>query len=388
MRPNMQQSSQNGGDYNLQVVVNNEKTESVSLDANIELKLPPCITDGSQLIDMQIEEISKLFGLFPMVGLWFLVGASDTGKSMILRQLALSVAGQIDFLGNQFNGKHGRALYISTEDDKMSIAFLVRKQNQTLKVSKDVLKNFLCTTDSDNLIETVRSVLEVFPVDLIVLDAFGDLFTAKDLNQNNQVRQFLQPFSDIAIKYECSVCFLHHTGKRTEELAPSKNNVIGSQAIEAKSRCVIEFRKDSSESNLRHLCIVKANYLAESEKVASYVLRMDENLCFNTTGDRVEFEMLKSGSNGGETRKVKISPSSYENKTHIQFLKDTFQSVDTIYTAGKLREQIEIRFVCSDKPAREFIKHYERKGWIKNLAKPSSSSYQYTIIPEQMKIDF
>lgn len=36
MNKNMQQSSQNGGDYNPQVVVNNEKTESVSLDAVLD----------------------------------------------------------------------------------------------------------------------------------------------------------------------------------------------------------------------------------------------------------------------------------------------------------------------------------------------------------------
>lgn len=70
----------------------------------------------------------------------------------------------------------------------MSIAFLVRKQNHTLKLSKDTLKNFLCTTDSNNLTELSHSILETYTIDFIESDAFGNLFTAKDLNQNNQVR--------------------------------------------------------------------------------------------------------------------------------------------------------------------------------------------------------
>lgn len=387
MEKNIIQPSQNSGGCNQQKFTEGRGINT-SLETNVRTSLPLGIIDGCQLLDMKIEDIPKLYGFFPKVGLWFLIGASDTGKSMLLRQMALAITGGKPFLGYEFTGENKRVLYVSTEDDTNSIAYLVRKQNHSLGLTRDELANFFCLTDCGSVLDKIEEILSLFPVDLIILDAFGDLFNGKDLNQNNQVRQFLQPYSDIANKYQCSIGFLHHTGKRTEDLSPSKNNSIGSQAIEAKARFVAEFRQDRTDPNLRHFCAVKGNYLSGEEKTSSHVLRMDENLCFFPTGERVDFDNLKAGNNEGKSKQVHAKPSSYEDKTHIQFLKGIYKSIDTIYTGAKLKEQIRICFKCSDQPSRTFLEYYAGKGWIKNIAPSSSSSHKYVIIPEQIDIRF
>jgi hypothetical protein len=116
------------------------------------------------------------------------------------------------------------------------------------------------------------------------------------------------------------VLLLHHTGKRTEDLPPSKNNLLGSQGFEAMMRLVLELRIDRDNSDLRHLCIVKANYLPKGYKESSYVLRFDSNMLFEDTGARVPFENLTSSHKDREAEKqewIKIAkPLIEEGKTY------------------------------------------------------------------------
>ena len=52
--------------------------------------------------------------------------------------------------------------------------------------------------------------------------------------------------------------------------------------------------KDDSDESLRHLCVIKNNYIPESSKSMSYVLRFNEYLSFDNTGDQVPLNELAS----------------------------------------------------------------------------------------------
>ncbi|MBQ1214180.1 MAG: AAA family ATPase, partial [Tidjanibacter sp.] len=66
--------------------------------------------------------------LLPRVGIVSLVGSSDSGKSSLLRGLALAVAsGAEEWLSLPLRTHHQSALYISTEDDEDAIATLLHK---------------------------------------------------------------------------------------------------------------------------------------------------------------------------------------------------------------------------------------------------------------------
>ena len=107
---------------------------------------------------------------------------------------------------------------------------------------------------------------------------------------------------ELAKRHRCLLIYLHHTGKRLENQAPSKNNLIGSQGLEAKMRVVVEMRKDPTDARYRHLCIVKANYLDESYKTHSYKLQFNSNMTFTNTGERVAFQELVPG--GAENENI------------------------------------------------------------------------------------
>lgn len=335
---------------------------------------------GLDLLNMNTEFIPMLFGrLIPKVGIWAFVGASDTGKSMALRQLAMCVAGNMPFLDMECMATYNRAIVVSTEDDDFATSFLFRMQNKSVGLTDDQSLNIQFVFDTDNLIDNIEKKLKESPADLVIIDAFGDVFDGKDLNQNNQVRTFLNKFTQLANRYKCSIGFLHHTGKRTELLSPSKNNAIGSQGFEAKMRLVIELKMDVNSPDLRHFCVVKGNYLPQDQKNSSIVVRMDDNLTFSDTGERVDYANLNEGSTG---RTLKIEPSNTDDLTHFTCIRKLFFTDKKQFSQRDLTAKLEDYWNVSNKIARRFVDYYEERKWITDVSNtPTRMSFKSNIVP-------
>lgn len=334
--------------------------------------------NGLELYNMNTTFIPMLFGdLIPQVGVWSMVGASDTGKSMALRQIAMSVTGGLPFVDMQCNAIYKKVIVVCTEDDDFAISYLIRKQNKSIGLTDEQLQNVEFLFDTENLLSKLQSKLETNPVDLIIIDAFGDVFDGKDGNQNAQVRQFLNRFTQLAIKNKCSIGFLHHTGKRTEDMTPSKNNTIGSQGFEAKMRLVIELRIDKTNPDIRHFCVVKGNYLPQEYKSKSIVARIDENLTFTDTGERVPYEQLNEGTSG----RAKIEPSKIDDIVHQRCIRYIFPNGKQ-FSQNVLNQKIRDYFSrlendFSEKIGRRFVDYYTANKWIVDVSKnPKYFSYQ------------
>ena len=112
------------------------------------------------------------------------------------------------------------------------------------------------------------------------------------MNNCNEVRSFLNIYNNVANEFGVTVVFLHHTKKASAGIVPNKNNILESQSFGAKMRSVLMLTQDDSDESLRHICIVKNNYLPESEKSMSYVLRFYKHLAFDNTGERVKLNDL------------------------------------------------------------------------------------------------
>lgn len=318
---------------------------------------------GDELLRMEVEEVPMLFdGFIPRVGLVAEVGASDTGKSMLYRQMAIAIAKGSDFLGFKFKGVYKNVIFVATEDDSQATAYLLRRQNKTMQMGIDEARRIRFVYDVEDVISVLREELTKEPADAVIIDAYSDVFTGTDSKDSTQTRQFLNEYGNIAKDFGCCVAFLHHTGKRTEDLAPSKNNAMGSQSFEAKMRLMFEFRADRERDDIRHLCIVKGNYLPADAKKASYVLRMNENFCFSPTGGRTPFELLaKDPPKENKGR----NPEDYEDSVHTNFLREETVSPKT---KNQLNEPIRVKFKVGDKIAREFIEYYIKREWLKDVS--------------------
>jgi hypothetical protein len=260
---------------------------------------------AADLLNRKVESIPCLVEpILQRVGLAAVAGSSDVGKSAFLRQFAFAVgSGQEHFLSWKIRAKHRSAIYVSTEDDENATAYLLHTLNKQQRRTPDECRGLRFIFDTHELLSELDKRLTASPADLVVIDAFGDLYSG-DANKTNQIRQFLHDYSQLAQRHECLILWLHHTGKRTEGEAPSKHHVIGGQGFEGKMRLLIELRRDHKDDTVRHLCIVKGNYLPDDFKTESYVLRF-VNFQFEQTGQRVPFEQLAAPQEDKATDKEK-----------------------------------------------------------------------------------
>ena len=281
------------------------------------------LVNGYQMLQNPMERVDCLVEpLLPRSGVAALVGSSDSGKSTLLRGLAMAVASQAkSYLGFELRARHNRAIYVATEDDESAISSLMHRQLEELYVPKEAFEGLDFIFETENLIDNLDKILEDRPADLVVVDAFADLYTGP-MNENNRVRVFLNQFSQLAIKHSVLIVFLHHTGKRTEVLTPSKHNAIGSQGFEAKMRIMMELRPDPIEHDLRHLCIVKGNYLPAEYKHDSFVLRFSSGLNFTATGERIPFACIRDRSNEEGDDKATIARAMREEGKTLQEIAD------------------------------------------------------------------
>ena len=230
--------------------------------------------------------------LIPRGTLCALVGESDTGKSSFLRQLAVSIVyGDRNFLGFELNSSCRNVLYVSTEDSKEATSVWLNTHLGEGETKDEYLSNLHFTYTTDNIIGNLKELVQINCIDLIIVDSYADLFIGS-MNNSNEVRQFLNQFIELSNEFGTTVVFLHHTKKSTAGFKPNKNNILGSQGFEAKMRSVMMLTKDTNDTSLRHLCVVKNNYIGEEEKSKSYVLKFNNQLSFEYTGERVKLDEL------------------------------------------------------------------------------------------------
>ena len=290
----------------------NNKKKMIDLPFQIEGSLKKLFIGADEIKNKDYKSIEFLVDkLIPQGTLCALVGESDTGKSSLLRQLALSlVYGDSDFLGFKLKESCRNVIYVSTEDGEMATSVWLNKYFGEEIAKDDRLSKLKYVYNTEGIIKNLREVVSTNCVDLIIIDSYADLFTGS-MNNSNEVRSFLNMYNNIANEFGVTVVFLHHTKKASAGMVPNKNSILGSQGFEAKMRSVLMLTQDDSDESLRHLCIVKNNYLPESEKSMSYVLRFNEHLAFDITSDRVKLNDLALEDWIEDAKKMKEDGMSY-----------------------------------------------------------------------------
>lgn len=277
---------------------------------------------GEQLLLNKMEGVPMLVNpIFHKVGLAALDGSSDTGKSSLLRHLSVCIVTGRDFLGWKVEATHKRVYYVSSEDGEDAVTYLLQKQNIDFGLKPDELKELIYIFETANLIEKLDRDLTEKPADLIVIDAFSDIFSG-GINETNQVRIFLNEYNQLALKHKLLIIFLHHTNKRSDNNDPSKNNALGSQGFEAKMRLMIELKTNVNNPSKKHFCIVKGNYLDISYKTHSFDLMFNENMTFTNLDTRTHFSLLKK-----ETDKVQAFEEEIQEIKRLQSEGLTFEAI-------------------------------------------------------------
>lgn len=257
-----------------------------------------------ELIEMDLGWDAGILGtILPKIGTAAIVGRPDSGKSMFVRELALSIAmGRKEYIGLPLKAKRGRAMYVITEDNKavtrqilstqlvalnsklkgqLEVGTLERgKENLTLVFAEDMTPQELL-----NEIETLH---RAEPVDLIVIDSFGDVFSARDTNSNSQVREALKPFASFAHREELLIVFVSHINKSAYNQSPDQAHVQGAGAFAQKVRVILDLRVNSDDPLIKYLAVTKGNLVpAEMKRQAIEISFDDALLVYEATGRMV-----------------------------------------------------------------------------------------------------
>ena len=265
-----------------------------------------------ELLDLNYHEIPFLVEkLIPVGALVVLGGQSEIGKSTLYTQLAISiVCGDTEFFGCKIHPVHKRVLIISTEDGPPAFSFRILKQMQERRVDNEIRNSIVVKFNYDDLENRIREIVEHTPVDLIIIDAFGDVF-GDGINLSNDVRRYLNNFSIINKRINCSTLFVHHVSKGKKKQPADKDQLLGSVGIEGKMRNVLMLSVVNSQHQLR---IVKGNYVRPEDKAKPIYLKFDQKtLTFSVTAEPADqigdpFEKKGNSIASGSSSRSKNRP--------------------------------------------------------------------------------
>lgn len=202
-----------------------------------------------------------------------LAGDGSTGKSLIALQLTAAVASATPWLGHDV--QHGRALYLSAEDDKPELHRRLAAINASgiawramagLKVLPLADADAVLgaggrngTLQPTELFGSVEAkVVEWKPI-VLIIDSLHDAF-AGDENVRTLARQFISLLRGLAIRQQCSVIVLSHPSLSGMASGTGTSGSTGwSNAV--RSRLYLtRADEDGADPDRRTLQVMKANY--------------------------------------------------------------------------------------------------------------------------------
>lgn len=219
-----------------------------------------------------------------------LTAGSQSGKSLLVSQLLISLATGRPFLGKKVVKSGFKSLYFSYEDGEASIKDRLSKQIKdfTKEEVEAVKSNIRFVFSPEVNEEKIKEILKNdSSIKFLFFDPISEIMTDGDLNNAAYVRQTLSFLREICRRFQVSILFSSHISK-TAELNGSigKEYTAGSHAFEAAVRVSYFMKKENS--GITTLCITKGNNIKKELKYPekSFALEFDEEtLTFHRNKD-------------------------------------------------------------------------------------------------------
>lgn len=275
--------------------------------------------------------------LKPRGELSMIYGGSGEGKSMLERCFLLAIAyGLTEYLGFKINlpKEDRKVCLIITEDSEKSIRTLLKKQAsyfEQFRIIENPVFDIISSVEA-NISDVLKKRLEEVSYSFVVIDTPQDDIEGS-MNDNNVIRQYLKNICNLAEEYDFALTIIHHKRKYTGDKEPSKEDLSGSQALNAKPRCIYELRENVNNPNYRNLTPVKANYESYEFLKTSIVIEMNpETLTFSDTGirmasDQVHVSLQKSELNEKIIQKIQEYKNvnlNIKQSQIVELLRDEF----------------------------------------------------------------
>ncbi len=266
-----------------------EQTNVSSITTAVKTKSSLLVYTATELLaSFDGKETDFLWdNLIPRTGTGLLVGPPDMGKSQLAKELAITIAkGSTEYLGQRLKPIHNRVLYVFTEDQEDAVSSSLNKQ---LLKHVDLDKNnlslaFLTDETITELIKKLSLFCEENPVDLIIVDAFGDIFSGSDTNSNIQMRRDIKAFDELVRTHRLALLFVHHVNKAGYKSNPSQELIQGGSGLTQKVRYALYLSRN--ESGQKFFNVAKGNYTSNFYKENRLPVEFEEEtLTFDVMGN-------------------------------------------------------------------------------------------------------
>ena len=177
----------------------------------------------ADLFDMPAEEVSWLVdGLLPIGGVMILASKPKVGKTVLAKNLALSVARGKRFLGRRCEA--GVVLWLALEESKDQVVTSFK----AMGVDRSDPIRFHFGSAPEDAFRWLQAECEANKVALIVLDTWHKLSLIENVNDYAAVNRANAPLMRLARELNVAQIWVHHSNKGTGE---NGDQVLGSSAL-------------------------------------------------------------------------------------------------------------------------------------------------------------
>lgn len=277
--------------------------------------------------------------LVPRGEISMIYGNSGCGKSTIIRTMLFAVAfGLIKFLDFEIIVEvlNRKVALVVTEESARNLKPLIKIQAKFFdkyRTIEEPVFDIISSVEVD-IVTVLTKRLEEVHYSWIVIDTPQDNLPGS-INESTVIRQYFKSLSNLAYKYNVAITVVMHKRKYTGDKPPSREDLAGSQALNAIPRVIYELREDVCNPLRRNLTPVKANFESFKFLQTSFVLEFHEDtLTFSDTGERITIDQV-----GMDTHRINInnmiiekikdykhSNHSIKQKEIIELLKEEFPS--------------------------------------------------------------
>lgn len=238
-----------------------------------------------------------LFGL-SRGSLGMISGVTNFGKSLLVRNLAVSLASGREYLNILKSGKPKRVLLLDYETPaavfqndikKMTIDFSDEEKEavgKNLRTYTNLQMDMpMLNLSESKYFQVVEDMVSSFEPDVIIIDTVSAAFTIKQENDNGEVTALMKKLQRLAKNANAVVLFTHHIGKSGSEEGSASNSHYrsrGASSFQGMSVAVIQLdEKNSKGEKVRTMKYAKVKDKTPDEVI---LIQNDETRWFEIDG--------------------------------------------------------------------------------------------------------
>ncbi len=174
-------------------------------------------------------------GLLPKKGKGMISADANLGKSILVQNFALCMAGGIDTFMNDFEIQPAKVLYLDLEmgESALKERFQVMLENKSIDTDNLIVKHIpALDLMNEKMVEMIGEWIEELNIDVVIFDPMSNAWSGDFLIQK-EVTKLTKSLNKLIDRYSISILCIHHWKKKTKDRVVGSHLAVGSYALNA-----------------------------------------------------------------------------------------------------------------------------------------------------------